>query len=184
MTYNFQTLKGQFSAIENWLNEELSLLRTGKATPRILDKVQVDTYGSRSDLKHVGSIAVQDARTLYITPWDTSLISAIQKGIDAANLGVSAVPDGSGVRVTFPELTGERRAQMVKQVGIKLEEARISVRTEREKIQNDILSKEKTGGISEDERFRAREELQHLVDDIHARLEALAEKKRSEMTTL
>ncbi len=184
MAYNFQTLKEQFSTIENWLNEELSLLRTGKATPRILDKVQIDAYGSRNDLRHMGSITVQDARTLYITPWDTSLIGAIQKGIDAANLGVSAVPDGSGVRVIFPELTGERRTQMVKLIGIKLEEARISVRTEREKTQNDILTKEKAGDLSEDERFRAKDELQRLVNDIHSRFEALAEKKRTEITTL
>jgi len=184
MAYNFQSAKERFLSIEGWLNEELSTLRTGKATPRILDKVQIDAYGTRSELKHMGSIAVQDARTLYITPWDNSLIGAIQKGIDAANLGVSSAPDGSGVRVIFPELTGERRAQLVKLIGTKLEEARISVRAEREKIQNDILAKEKEGELSEDERFRAKDELQHLVDETHSHFETVAEKKRNEITTL
>ncbi len=184
MTYNFHAFKERLQMVETWVGEEFSLLRTGRATPRVLDKVLVEAYGSRSELKHLGSIAVQDARTLYITPWDSSLIGAIQKGIDAANVGVSVSADATGVRVSFPDLTGERRAQLIKLIGGKLEEARITVRTEREKTQNDISAKEKVNEISEDERFHAKEELQRIVDDTNVRLEALAEKKRQEMAQL
>jgi len=184
MNYNFHTFKERAQAVENWLSEELSLLRTGKAIPQVLDKVLVEAYGQKSELTHVGSIAVHDARTLYITPWDSSLIGAIQKGIDGANIGVSVVVEGGGVRVIFPELTGERRAQLVKLVGQKLEDARISLRAEREKVLGDMSMKEEDKELSEDERFRAKEELQRLINEGNARLETLAEKKRAEMKTL
>src|SRR3989338_2015247 len=150
MNYNFHTFKERAQAVENWFSEELSLLRTGKAIPQVLDKVLVEAYGQKSELTHVGSIAVHDARTLYITPWDSSLIGAIQKGIDGANIGVSVVVEGGGGRVIFSELTGGRRAQLVKLVGREIEEARLSLRAGRGKGLGGIRMEEEGKGVSEE----------------------------------
>lgn len=181
MAYNLSSFSTRTNAVIEWLKTELSAVRTGKASPLVLDRVWLEAYGSKSELKHSVSISVQDARSLYVSPWDKSLIGAIQKAIDAANLGVSTAADSDGVRVNFPELTGERRTLLTKLVGQKLEEARITLRSEREKVWNDIQAQEKAGLISEDDKFRAKEELQKYVDETGARLESLAQSKRAEL---
>lgn len=181
MAYNFAPFDTRITEIEEHFKGELVSLRTGRASVSLLDKVRVEAYGSNNPIEHMASIALQDARTLYVTPWDKALIGAIQKGIDAANLGVSTAPDGAGIRVTFPELTGDRRALLMKVVGQKLEEARIALRSEREKVWGAIQDAEKEGTISEDEKFRAKDELQKRVDTGNERFTKLADVKRAEL---
>lgn len=182
MAYNFSAFDERVKEVEEHLKGELAALRTGRASVSLLDKVRVESYGNMSPLEHVASISQQDSRTLYITPWDKTLIATIQKGIDAANLGVSTAPDGSGIRVIFPELTGDRRAMLTKLVGQKLEESRISLRNEREKVWNTIQSDEKEGKLSEDDKFRAKEELQKRVDACNERFTQLAEAKKTDLS--
>lgn len=167
--------------MEDWLGREYLGIRTGKATPAVLDGVMVDSYGSKTPLKHVAAIGIEDARTVRVTPWDKSQLSAIQTAIDVANLGLSVSPDSVGLRVIFPMLTEERRKMLIKLMNEKLEDARISARQEREKVWADIQTAEKNGAISEDEKFKAKEELQKLIDEVNKKLDELAQKKEIEI---
>lgn len=182
MAYDFTQFKKGVTEVEEWLAGEFSGIRTGRASAVLLDGVVVDSYGAKTALKHVANISVEDAKTLRITPWDNSLVKGIETAIAAANLGVSTVPDSSGVRVIFPDLTSERRAQLLKLVGQKLEDARVSLRKEREAVWEDIQEQEKAKTISQDEKFKYKDDLQKIVDEANKKLEAMAEKKEVEIS--
>ncbi len=179
--YNFSKFKESLESVLNWQDNEYASLRTGRATPTLLDGVLVDTYGTKTKISHVANMSIEDAKTLRITPWDKSSIKGIESAIQAANLGVSVIVDGEGIRVIFPDLTSERRKMMEKVVGEKCEQARISIKKEREAIWNNIVSKEKEGGLSEDEKYSAKEALQQIVDEYNNKLEERARKKVVEL---
>lgn len=181
MLYDFSSFRKGLAEVKDWLSKEYSGLRTGRATPLLLDGILVESYGSRVPLKQVGSISTEDARTLRVAPWDKGQIKAIETAIAAANLGVSTSPDGEGVRVIFPELTGERRRSLAKIVKEKMEDARVSLRQERERVWEDIQRQERDKKISEDDKFRYKDELQKLVDDSNKMLTDLAAKKAKEI---
>ena len=166
---------------EVWLSHELTGLRTGRATPALLDSVLVEVYGSNMKLKEVASISVEDARTLYVNPWDKGQVKPIEKAVMLADLGVSAGSDDKGVRVSFPELTEESRKKLVKLVHGKLEEARVALRGERTKIMDDIEKREKMKEIGEDEAKRLKHEVQKIVDEMNKKLEEIAKKKETEL---
>jgi ribosome recycling factor len=126
---------------------------------------------------------MEDARTLRVAPWDKSQIKAIEAAIQKANLGLSVTSDDGGLRVIFPELTGERRAQIIKLLGQKLEDARISLRKEREIVIDDFKKQEKDGEMSEDEHFKGKEELQKLVDEANRKFDELAANKEKEINS-
>lgn len=183
MTYNFSPFKARIGEIEEWLKKEFSLLRTGRATTAILDSITVDSYGSQSPISHVGTISMEDPRTLRIAPWDKSQIKAIEGAIQKANIGLSLTSDEGGLRVIFPELTGDRRQQIIKLMKDKLEDARISLRKEREEIIADTKRKEKDSEMSEDDVFGAKEELQKLVNEANAKFDALAVNKEKDINS-
>ncbi len=114
MTYAFTTFETRAGAITDWLAKELATIRTGRAAPALLDGVQVESYGARVPLPQAASVGVEGSRTLRVSPYDAGAVKAIEKAITDANLGVSVAADDRGVRVIFPELTGERRAQLLK----------------------------------------------------------------------
>lgn len=174
-------LKNKITELSDWLSKEYAGIRTGRATPAIVDSVMVESYGSKTPLKHVAAINIEDAKTLRIVPWDTSLTRAIESGIDAANIGVKAIADGNGLRLSFPDLTEERRKMLLKLTNEKLEEARISLRKERERLLGLVNDAEKKGEISEDDKFKGRDELQKAVNEGNATLEAMAKKKETEI---
>lgn len=175
------TVPARLAEIKQWLEKEFAAIRTGRATPALLDGVRAEAYGSFMPLNQVGSVGVEDARTIRIAPWDTTLIAAIERALREADLGVSVMTDSAGVRVVFPELTGERRQQLKKLAKGKLEEARIAVRGARDDAQKEIERQFKDGDISEDDKFTAKERLQKLVDDSNRALEVLFEQKDSEL---
>ncbi len=177
MAYNFSLFKDKLAKAEEWLLHEYASLHTGRASPAILDGITVESYGTMQTLKNVASIGIEDAKTLKIAPWDKSLIPEIQKAIGAANIGLSTAPDDTGVRVIFPMLTTETRERLVKVVKERLEDARITIRKEREEEQSNM----KEAAMSEDEHFRAKEELQKYVDEANKKLEGLFEKKQTEV---
>ncbi|MDO8482668.1 MAG: ribosome recycling factor [bacterium] len=181
MPYNFSKFNQKGKGVEEWLAKELSGIRTSRATPAILDGIQVESYGAKLPINQLGSIASQDARTLFITPWDASSIKEIEKAIAAGNLGLSVSAVDTGVRVSFPELTSERRAILIKTAKEKFEDARISVRKLRDEIQNEIEAAEKAGGMGEDEKFRLKAELQKLVDALNQKLSEAVERKEKEI---
>ncbi|MBX9765085.1 ribosome recycling factor [Patescibacteria group bacterium] len=177
MAYDIQQFKKLAAEKQAWLQSELQGLRTGRATPALLDSISVDVYGSRMKLSQVAAITVEDARTLYVNPWDKGQVKDIEKAITVADLGISAGSDDKGVRVSFPELTAERRTQLMKLVRAKLEEARVQLKTARAKA----ISDAEKSGASEDEQKRLKNEIQKIVDDTNALLEGLAEKKEKEL---
>jgi len=181
MAYNFSSFKVKEKEIEEWFAKELASIRTGRATPAILDSVTVEQYGSRMQISHVAAIALGDSRSLVISPWDKSTLKLIESAIAAANLGVSTSSDGANIRVVFPELSTERRGMLGKVLKEKLEEARIRLRKLRDEVKSDISAKEKAKEISEDDKFRDTEALQKHVDEANAKLEAMGEKKEKEI---
>lgn len=183
MAYNFSGLKNKSAEAAEWLQKELQSVRTGRATPLLLDSVLVEAYGSRMLIRDVAAIGIEDARTLRVSPWDLSQTKAIEKAITVANLGVSVSVDEKGLRVHFPELTSERRAVLQKLIKEKLEHARVTLRSIRDEVWSDIQKQEREGKLSEDEKFRNKDEMQKIIDEGNATLEGLAEKKELEITS-
>lgn len=179
--FNFGELKENIKGVEEWLVKELSVIRTGKASPAILDFVLVEAYGSKMNVKELANIVVEDVKTVRIEPWDASVGKNIEKAINLSNLGLSVALFEKGLRIIFPDLTSERREQFVKVVKNKLEEARVSLRGLRDKTGRAIEEKEKAGGMGEDDKFRFKEEMQKLIDEAGKKLEALAERKEEEI---
>lgn len=181
MTYDFKILKDKAKGVEEWLKKEYMVIRTGMASPAILDNVLVESYGQRMQINQIGNIGIEDARVLRITAWDKSQTKEIEKAITAANLGVSVQTDDKGVRVFFPELTSERRDLLKKTARAKLEDSKVSLRSIRDEIWDDIQEKEKKGGMGEDDKFRFKNEMQKIIDDTSKNLETLLEKKEKEI---
>jgi ribosome recycling factor len=180
MAYDFSGLKNHIKETEEWLTRELAGVRTGRATPTLLDSVRADAYGSRMPLKELGSISVEDARTLRVIPWDKGLVKAIEKGITDANLGIGVSVDDQGLRVSFPELSSERRQQLTKLAGEKTEQARITLRGHRTDAIKEIDALEKDG-MSEDQAKRDKAELQKLIDAGNDSLAKLLARKEEEI---
>lgn len=183
MAYDFSTFDQKASAAKEWLAREYRGLRTGRASPSILDGVTVSAYGSSMPLKQVGNIGIEDPRTLRVTPWDASLVKDIERGIVAANLGLGTATDAAGIRVTFPELTSERREQLIKVAKGKLEEARTTLRVARDETWKTIQEEERASTLTEDDKFRLKDELQKKVDAANEAMEKAFEAKEKEMVT-
>lgn len=181
MTYDFSKLDTNIQDARDWLAREYAGIRTGRATPAILDGVSATAYGSTMPLKQMANVSVEDARTLRVTPWDASLIKEIERSISNANLGVGTVTDSSGVRVTFPELTSERRQQLTKVAKQKLEDARATIRVARDDARKEIQEKERDGEMSEDEKFRLMEDVQKKIDAANEALEHSFASKEKEL---
>lgn len=175
MSYNTTNFKGELKKIEEWLSKEYGSVHTGRATPMILDSIMVESYGSFMPIKNVASVSIEDPKTLRIAPWDKSQIKGIESAIQSANLGLSVLSDSDGVRAIFPMLTTENKSKLVKILKDKLEDARISVRKER---QNAI---DETSDLPEDDAKRAKEEIQKCVDEANNNLEAIFDKKEVDM---
>jgi len=194
MQYNFSIFKGKLKRVEDFLSKEYSQLNIGRASPIVLDGIVVESYGSFGPIKNMASISVEDSKTLRIAPWDKGHIKNIEKAIMASNLGLSTAVDELGIRVIFPQLTTETRIKLVKLLKEKLEDSRITIRKERERIWDEVQALEKeparnassiagAGGskMTEDEKFRAKEELQKAIDEANVNLEAIFEKKEREV---
>lgn len=179
--YDFKPFENKIAASKEWLVKEYRGLRSGRATPVILDSVMVSAYGSVVALKSTATVGIEDARTLRVQPFDPSLVKDIEHGITTANLGVGTVSDGVLIRVTFPELTAERREQFVKLAKGKLEDARTTVRIARDETWKDIQEKERTKVLTEDDKFRLKDELQKKTDAANEELKKSFERKEEEM---
>lgn len=183
MPYDFSKFKKSIASTEEWLKKEFSGIRTGQASPALLDGVKVESYGSPVPLSQVGSVTTEGPRTIRITPWDLSQVKDVEKAITLANLGVSVSMDDKGLRINFPELTEDRRKEIVKMTKERLEEGKKRIRIYRDDAMKDLQSKEKAGGIGEDEVFRHQKEIQKFVDECNKKLEELCAKKEKEILT-
>ena len=174
-------MKQKFKEVIDWLVKEYAGIRTGQASPAILDSIRVESYGTLMSLQQVGSISIEDMRTLRVVPWDASQVVAIEKVVRDADLGVSVVTDSSGLRVIFPELTSERRVQLLKLAKSKLEDARISVRSIRDDEMKEIERQFKANEIGEDDKFTYKEAVQKAVEETNNDLESLFVNKEREL---
>jgi len=134
------------------------------------------------NLNAIGSVTNEDPRTLRITPWDASQVKAIETAIVTSNLGVSVVTDGQGLRVIFPELTGERREQLIKVAKQKLEDAKVALRRERNEVHDDLQSQKKAGTMSEDEMMRNKDQMEKFVQETSKKLDEMFAKKETEIS--
>ncbi len=163
------------------IRNEMGTVRTGRASPSLLDRVMVDYYGAQTPLRQLASISASEARLLTVTPYDKGSIRSIEKGIMEADLGLTPSNDGNVIRLTIPELTEERRKDLVRIVRKIAEEGRISVRNVRRDEMKDVHELRKEGEISQDDEHRAEEELQKLTNDYVKRIDAALADKEAEL---
>ncbi len=176
--------KGGMDSALAHLKKEIKKLRTGRANPALVEELEVDNYGTLTPIKQIANISVPEARQLLVQPWDKSNLKAIEEIIINTNLGANISNDGIAVRLIFPPMTEENRIDLVKILGTKAEEARISVRTAREDAWREIQKKEKAGDISEDEKFAGKDALQEIIDEYNKKIEETRKKKEEEIMTI
>ena len=169
-------------AIE-YLEGDYNGIRAGRANPHILDKLRVDYYGTPTPIQQVGNVTVPEARILQIAPWDKSLIKAIEKAIMTSDVGINPSNDGSVIRLVFPELTGERRKDLVKDVKKKAEESKVAIRNIR-RDGNDSLKKLGKTDVSEDEIKQLEDQLQKTTDKYIKEVDSMMEEKSKEIMTV
>jgi ribosome recycling factor len=163
------------------ISREFAGVRTGKASPGLLDTVQVDAYGSKMPLKQTATVTAPEPQMLVVQPWDTSLVGTVAKAIQAADLGLNPSVDGNVIRVSIPALTEERRREMVKVLHRMTEEGRVAVRHARHKAKAEVERQKKEGVIGEDEMRRELDKLQELTDGHIAKLDSMLEHKEQEV---
>ncbi|MHB8296008.1 MAG: ribosome recycling factor [Acidimicrobiales bacterium] len=160
---------------------DFASVRTGRATPELVNKLKVDYYGAETSLQQLAGIAVLEARTLVITPFDRSSLGAIEKALQASDLGVNPSNDGQVIRLAFPALTAERRKELAKIVRHKGEEGRVALRNARRSSRHDLEALEHEGSISSDELDRAERELDKLTQDHVSEIDRLLQRKEQEL---
>ena len=167
----------------NHLLSEYQTIRAGRANPHVLDKIKVDYYGTPTPIQQVGNISVPEARMIQIAPWEKSLIREIEKAIMASDIGITPSNDGSVIRLVFPELTEERRKELVKDVKKKGEDGKVAVRNIR-RDGNDTFKKLAKEEVSEDEIKQLEDKLQKLTDKFVKDIDVLVEEKSKEILTV
>jgi len=170
-------------SVESTRNE-LATVRTGRASPHLLDRVVVDYYGTETPLNQLSNVAAADARLLTVTPYDKGALSAIEKAINESDVGLTPNNDGNVIRMQIPEMTEERRREMVKVVHGVAEEGRIAVRNIRRDVIGDLRELKKEGDVGEDEEHRAEGELQKLTDGSVGEIDSLVKGKEEEILTV
>ena len=166
------------------LYSEYTSIRAGRANPHILDKITVDYYGTPTPLQQVGNISVPEARMIVIQPWEASILKDIEKVLLMSDLGLTPTNDGKMIRLVFPELTEERRKELVKDVKKKGENAKVAVRNIRRDAMDEIKKKGKEDGISEDEIKEYQDDVQKSTDKYVAKIDAAVEEKSKEILTV
>ena len=167
----------------DYLESDLAAIRAGRANPHVLDKIRVNYYGTPTSIQQVGNITVPEPRVIQIAPWEKTLIKEIEKAIMMSDVGITPSNDGSLIRLVFPELTEERRKELVKDVKKRGEESKVAVRNAR-RDGNDALKKLAKSDVSEDEIKELEEVLQKLTDKYIKDLDKLVEEKSKEILTV
>ena len=166
------------------LEEKFSEIRAGRANPAILNKVNVDYYGTPTPINQVASVSVPEARLIVIQPWDKSLLSPIEKAISVADIGINPMNDGNLIRLAFPELTEERRKELSKEIKKMSEDAKVAIRNIRRDEMDSAKDDLKNNNISEDEEKRLEDVIQKATDKYTNKIDELTEKKTNEIMTV
>ena len=165
----------------NNLDGELATIRAGRANPHVLDKLAVDYYGTPTPIQQVANVSVPEARMIQIQPWEASLVKEIEKAIMMSDLGINPQNDGKSIRLNFPQLTEERRKELVKQIHKYSETGKVAIRNIRRDAMEAFKKKQKASEITEDDLKVAEKDLQKLTDDMCKEVDALLEKKEKEL---
>jgi ribosome recycling factor len=163
------------------LQEEFSAVRTGRATPALVDKLKVDYYGTEVPLQQIAGFSVPEPRVLVISPYDKTALKAIEKAIQGSDLGVNPSNDGAVIRLSFPELTTDRRKDLVKVVKHRAEESRVAVRNVRRDVRKELETLERDGELSRDELDRIEKDLEKVTHDVVAEIDSLLSHKEHEL---
>ncbi|HSX39619.1 MAG TPA: ribosome recycling factor [Candidatus Saccharimonadales bacterium] len=177
-------LKSKLAKSLDHLKSELSQIRTGRATPSLLENIVVDAYGAKMTLKEVGSITLLDPQNLVVAPWDKSLLKAIGTAILESDLKVNPVVDSTQVRVPIPALTEERRKEFVKVVSVKIEECKNSMRNVRQEVMKEIDKDFSDKKIGEDDKFSQKEQVEDVVKDFVSQADTLGEAKKTDLMSV
>ena len=184
MAVDFKEYARRMDKAVDYLNEEFGAVRAGRANPKVLDRIVVEYYGSETPLNGVATISTPDARTLVIQPWDTKLLKDIQKAIQTSDLGINPQNDGRVIRLTFPQLTEDRRKDLVKQVKKYAEEAKVAMRNIRRDGMDYVKKLKKNSEITEDDQKKAEKDLQDLLDKMIKKVDASLAAKEKELMSL
>ena len=166
------------------LEEEFAGIRAGRANPHVLDKLRVDYYGTPSPIQSVANVSVPEPRMIQIQPWEASMVKEIEKAILSSDLGINPTNDGKLIRLVFPELTEERRKELVKDIKKKGEAAKVAVRNVRRDANDTLKKMEKSTDITEDERKEGEEKIQKMTDKYVAKIDKSVENKSKEIMTV
>ena len=166
------------------LDGEIANIRAGRANPNLLNRIMVEYYGTPTPMQQVGNISVPEPRIIQINPWEKSLLKAIEKAILASDLGITPTNDGTSIRLVFPELTEERRKELVKDIKKKGEAAKVAVRNVRRDANDTLKKMEKSTDITEDERKEGEEKIQKMTDKYVAKIDKSVENKSKEIMTV
>ncbi|MBI4437409.1 ribosome recycling factor [Candidatus Uhrbacteria bacterium] len=176
--------KPAFESSLEHLQKELGQLRTGRATPALVENIPVSAYDSMMEIKGLASISTPDAKTIVIDPWDKSLMKNIEKGIRDAGVGLSPVVDSDVIRIMMPQMTEENRKTMVKKMREYLEDTRVSLRQVREETRGEVVQMEKEKAVSEDEKFKLFDEIDKMTKEYTDRVQDVGDKKENEIMTV
>ncbi len=177
MQYDFSTFSGRVKEIIDWLGKEYIGIQSGKITPSLLDRVTIEAYGTKTALSHCSTITLEDQKVLLVTPYDTSLLPAIESELRERMPSMSLSVGDTGIRVTAQELTGERRVLLERAARERMEEAKQSIRNAREKEIAEIKHAKAASNLSEDEEFSAKKYLQEKVDEANREVDAMHQTK-------
>lgn len=180
----FSERKPAFEKVIEHFVEEAAKLRTGRAHPGLVENIMVDYYGNKTPLKQLATITIPEGRQIVIQPWDKNALGEVETALRNSELNLNPSNDGSLIRLTLPALTEESRETLVKTLNQKAEASRISIRNIREEIWQEIQKRAETGRLSEDDKFRGKDELQKVVDEYNKKIESLREKKEKEILTV
>ena len=184
MAVDFKDFERRMDKALEHLHEEFGAVRAGRANPKVLDRITVEYYGSETQLNGVATISSPDARTLVISPWDTKLLKDIGKAIQMSDLGINPQNDGRVIRLTFPQLTEDRRKELVKQVKKYAEEAKVAMRNIRRDGMDYVKKLKKNSEITEDDQKKAEKDLQDLLDKMIKKVDAALAAKEKELLAI
>lgn len=173
--------KPEFEKAFKFFEAEVAKIRTSRASPALVEDIEVNAFGSKFPLKQLGAISTPSTNQIVIQPWDVSYIEPIEKAISQSGLGMSAAVDKNVIRLNLPLLTEEYRNALAKTLGEKAEQCKQTIRHAREDAWNKIQAAQKAKEISEDDKFRGKDELQKVVDDFQEKIKNLVEKKKNEL---
>jgi ribosome recycling factor len=173
--------KPNFEGVVTFYKNDISTIRTGRATPALVEDVLVEYYGQKMRIKELATITAPEPRSLLIQPWDKGALEPISGAIRKSEVGLSPVVDGATIRLNIPSLTEERRKDFIKLLKQKTEETRVKIRKVREEIWDKIQEMEEEGDIREDDKFKGKEDLQKMVDEYNSKIEELEKKKEAEL---